>query len=71
MHIPLDLVQRSLTEVVDSAQTHVHRQQSRTVDEDPKFLMIYYDNDQFYGEDIYYLRVCKKKERRSINKLHN
>lgn len=29
---------------------------SRTVDVDPKFSMIYYDNDQFCGEGIYYLR---------------
>lgn len=51
---------RALAE--DELQSDVrllHR--SDTVDEDPKFSMIYYDNDQFGGEDIYYLQ--RKKNR--------
>lgn len=40
----------------DGVQNDVHLlHRFRTVDGDPKFSMIYYDNDQFRGEGIYYL----------------
>lgn len=61
LHSPRGSVQRSQTQGADSTQTLVRRPRSRTVDEDPIFLMIYYDNDQFYGEDIYYLCVREGK----------
>lgn len=51
---PRDSVQRDPILGVDSAQTYDHRLRSRIGDEDPIFLMIYYDNDQFCGVEIYY-----------------
>lgn len=69
-------MQRDQIRGVNSAQTYDHPLRSRIEDEDPIFLMIYYDNDQFCGEEIYYLcvqKVLKNKnvKRRSINKLHH
>lgn len=70
-------MQRDQIRGVNSAQTYDHPLRSRIEDEDPKFLMIYYDNDQFCGEEIYYLYMRKKMreiknvKRRSINKLHH
>lgn len=56
MNSPQVSVQRSraLAEV-ESRSDILPPRRSRTVDEDPRFSMIYYDNDQFCGEDIYYL----------------
>lgn len=49
-------VQRSQVPAEVEAQSVNHLHWSRIADEDPKFSMIYYDNDQFCGEGIYYLR---------------
>lgn len=49
-------VQVNLVPVEDVAQNDIHLlHRFRIADEDPRFSMIYYDNDQFCGEDIYYL----------------
>lgn len=53
-------MQRDQIRGVNSAQTYDRPLRSRIEDEDPKFLMIYYDNDQFCGEEIYYLCMRKK-----------
>lgn len=56
MYSPQVSVQQSRALAEVEAQSDIHRpRRSRTVDEDPKFSMIYCDNDQFCGEDIYYL----------------
>lgn len=50
-------VQPNRVPAEDGAQNDIHLlHRFRIADEDPKFLMIYYDNDQFCGEDIYYLQ---------------
>lgn len=53
---PRVLVQQDRVPAEVEARNDVHRLcRSRTADGDPKFSMIYYDNDQFCGEGIYYL----------------
>lgn len=47
---------------LNELRSDVSLHRSDIVDVDPKFSMIYYDNDQFGGEDIYYLQ--KERERR-------
>lgn len=55
-HSPWVSVQPDQVLVEDGVQNDVHLlHRFRTVDGDPKFSMIYYDNDQFRGEGIYYL----------------
>lgn len=56
-HIPLVSVQWNQVPAEVGAQSGNHPlHRFRTADEDPKFSMIYYGNDQFCGEGIYYLR---------------
>lgn len=59
-------VQRSQALAEVEAQSDVlRRRQFRTADEDPRSSMIYYDNDQFCGEDIYYLSGEREREEKS------
>lgn len=56
-HLPWVSKQLNRVPVEDEARSDIrlmHR--FRIEDEAPKFSMIYYDNDQFRAEDIYYLR---------------
>jgi SPX domain protein involved in polyphosphate accumulation len=55
---------RALAE--DEWRSDVSQHRSDIVDVDPKFSMIYYDNDQFGGEDIYYLQ---KERENGIHQL--